>query len=106
MEIGDFPKNHPPKIPGKMALPHKPRSDFVDSSHWDQLARKHLSAFSLPKWSVLCTPERMARWAERLNITEAEYRRQTMTSFEQFIRLNPDWPLRAWIGLLLESAES
>jgi len=78
------------------------KTDFSDSPQWDDLARKHLSSYNLPKWDKPCTVEGMRRWLDRLNISESLYKKQTNTELKEFIELNPDWPLRAFIGLCLE----
>lgn len=77
------------------------KDDFKDSGYWDELANKHLSSYTLPKWSVTCSVEAMTIWLERLGL-ESDYTRGTNTSVEDFMFLNPHWPLRAFIGLALE----
>jgi hypothetical protein len=47
----------------------------------------------------------MRRWLDRLDLTERDHLRIASTSLNDFIDLNPSWPLRAWIGLMLEARE-
>lgn len=81
------------------------RDDFLDGPAWDYLGRKHISKFILPSWADPCTPQEMRRWLSRLDLSERDYEKLTATSFEDFIALNPDWPLRAWIGLMCEAKQ-
>ncbi len=76
--------------------------DFGDARYWEELAEKRLPSHNLPKWSVPCSPQDMRLWAYRLGLTD--YEKAAMTSMEDFIELNPAWPLRAFVGLLLEEA--
>jgi len=76
---------------------------FCDATHWDGLAARYLSRYSLPAWGVPCDPEAMGQWLYRLDLplslwlATGAYR-----SLQDFIDLNPDWPLRAFVGLALE----
>ena len=78
-----------------------PRQDFADSRYWEGLARAR--GLLLPHWSTRWTTGRAERWLRKLGITVAEYLDwdggKLMKDFGQ---RNPDWPLRAWVGLLLE----
>lgn len=78
------------------------KQKFNDSAYWNELAEKHLPAFNLPAWNTPCTPGQMAIWLERLDFTEKQYQKHTNTSLKEFIELNPTWPLRAFIGTILE----
>ena len=78
------------------------RNSFTDSGRWLELADNHLSSYTLPDWQEPCTTERMTWWLERLDMTEKDYVKLTNTDLEGFRRLNPDWPLRAFVGLILE----
>jgi len=76
------------------------RIDFFDSGYWELLANKHLPSHDLPDWHESCQAENMAIWMHRLDLDD--YETITNTTNEEFIQLNKDWPLRAFIGLLLE----
>ena len=76
---------------------------------WDDLARVLLSKYDLPRWAGPCSPEAMRLWAERLDLgpktvrsTKTIYEGMTNTTMEEFIELNPGWPLRSFVGLMLE----
>lgn len=76
------------------------KTDFADSSYWDALAKKYLKSYTLPKWDKPMTEEGMRRWKDRLNISERLY-----SDYQDFDELNPDWPLRAFVGLLMETKD-
>lgn len=77
------------------------RREFLDEDHWRSLARR--CRLNMPMWGLPATPASMRRYLRKLRIKEAEYLDATgYTKIEDFNRLNPDWPLRAWVGLLLE----
>jgi len=77
------------------------RRDFADADHWAELAKK--CYIRLPIWNTAATPEKMRFWLRKFRVTEAEYLNATgYKALQDFMRLNPDWPLRAWLGLLLE----
>ncbi len=81
------------------------RLSFTDKLEWKALAEKHLDSYSLPKWSTRCDPEAMHKWLDRLHFEDGDYERVTKTTVEDFIQLNPPWPLRAFIGLACEMRE-
>jgi hypothetical protein len=90
------------------------RSDFEDEMIWRKLAKAR--GIRLPLWGKPVTPSAMRHRLKRLGISVADYldwqgqgpidprtglnRKATL---KDFAMLNPDWPLRAWVGLLLES---
>ena len=75
------------------------RADFTDAEHWSELAQKHLKSYDLPKWTESCTMGKMALWCDRLDL---DYEKITNTTHQEFIDLNKGWPLRSFVGLLLE----
>lgn len=96
-------ENIPPKLSGKNA--HRTSSApkiWADADHCDRLAAVYLPRYNLPRWDIPCEPEAMRLWLDRMDMTEAEYVRQTNTSLDDFCALNPTWPLRAWLGTVLE----
>lgn len=93
----NFPRNSGVRLRGA--------SEFCDAAHWDGLGRRHLGRYNLPDWSAPCDPEAMHRWLDRLDLTERDYERITATGLADFIAMNPNWPLRAFIGLTLEMRE-
>ncbi len=74
------------------------RSDFTDSRYWDELIAP--TKYNLPAWDVPPTPHDISKWLYRLDVED--YPAKVKTSPEDMIRLNPDWPLRAFVGLMLE----
>jgi len=95
-------ENAPPKLSGKNAYRASRAPSFCDAAHWDELAASYLPRYDLPAWDVPCSPEAMEIWLDRLDLTEKEYSRTTNTGLADFCALNPAWPLRAWIGTVLE----
>ena len=77
------------------------REDFTDAEFWGDLAKKLY--VHLPIWSIEVTTEKMKKWLRKFRVKEKEYLEATgYDTLEDFQRLNPTWPLRAWVGLLLE----
>jgi len=77
------------------------RRDFLDAGEWDCLAQA--AGIRLPQWHQAPTPGAVERWLRRLGVSFASYREYSGdTTLATFSRLNPDWPLRAWVGMLLE----
>lgn len=49
---------------------------------------------------------RPRRWLDRLDLSERDYLRACgLKRLDEFIELNPRWPLRAWLGTILELKE-
>lgn len=76
------------------------KSEFTDSDGWESLCER--TRYVLPAWDVAPTVENIRVWLNRLEIKEADYREAMQTSIADMIELNPTWPLRAFVGLLLE----
>ena len=77
-----------------------PKSEFKDSAEWDKMLES--TRYVMPSWDVMPTVENMELWLERLDISKRLYVERTQTSLKDWVALNPGWPLRAFIGLLLE----
>jgi hypothetical protein len=75
---------------------------FSDADFWDELAARYVPHDRLPGWDTPCHPAAMRRWLKRLGISKRVWEQTTATRLEEFIRFNPGWGLRAWIGLALE----
>ena len=75
-----------------------------DYDHWIEIAKER--GITLPYWKTKPTPYKMNWWLKKIGMSKKEY-------FEwdggkkiiDFIDRNPEWPLRAWVGLLLEEQE-
>jgi len=80
------------------------RKDFKDDAYWlDLIKNSRTQCKQLPAYGWPPTLTNMRLWLRRLDISKKEYLDATgYTSLDDFIRLNPDWPLRAFVGLLLE----
>ena len=76
------------------------KADFYDSAEWERLCER--TRYVLPDWSVYATKENIRLWLNRLEIKEADYREAMQTNIDDMLALNPTWPLRAFVGLLLE----
>ena len=80
------------------------RTDFADAPRWEELARA--KGIRLPRWATACTPGAMENWLRRLDIHVTRYYEWSGTkALREFRANNPDWPLAAWVGLLLEKKE-
>lgn len=77
------------------------RKNFLDMPAWEQMASD--AGLKLPPLGVPCTTGWMRRWLGRVGVTVPSYldwaAERTLSSFQ---RNNPDWPVRAWAGLVLE----
>lgn len=77
------------------------RRDFLDSGLWDDLAKQ--AGLRLPNWSAVCTPGQMAKWLRKVGISTTRYLEFSgEKNLAEFRKRNKDWPLRAWVGLILE----
>jgi hypothetical protein len=77
------------------------RRDFLDEPTWRKLASER--GVRLPPWGEPVTPGAMRRWLKKLSWTVSRYLASTAEiTLSDFRSGNPDWPLRAWVGLVLE----
>jgi hypothetical protein len=78
------------------------RRGFADAPAWERLASA--AGVRQPAWHEPVTTGAITRWCKRLGIALDAYRTwwggATLRDFPQ---QNPDWPLRAWVGLVLEA---
>lgn len=81
-------------------LSNQIKAEFCDDDAWEVLCEK--TKYILPKWEVEATDENIRLWLNRLEIREVDYREAMQTSIPDMIRMNPCWPLRSFVGLLLE----
>ena len=82
-------------------LEGEPRLEFSDEILWKELAHKR--NIRLPQKSTLCRPCDMERWLRKLSISMQKYSAWSgFRTLRDFPNFNPDWSLRAWVGLLLE----
>ena len=77
------------------------RRDFEDAEHWSDLAKKMY--VRLPIWKTPCTETSIRKWLRRFRVDVKTYLDATgYKKITDFMEYNPDWPLRAFVGLLLE----
>ena len=76
------------------------RAGFKDDETWAELCEK--TRYVLPALDVRATRENIRLWLNMLEIREADYREAMQTIVDDMLALNNDWPLRAFVGLLLE----
>ncbi len=90
------------------------RSDFPgdDEDEWSALAAA--AGVRLPPYGVPCTPGRMSGWLAKLGIPLDAYLdwngagingKSDAARLSDFPKRNPGWPLKAWLGLVLEHRE-
>ena len=81
------------------------RSDFLDADHWAELAKER--KLRLPLWRQACSRGQCGKWLKKLGVSLESYQNLSgFTTLAEFPKANPDWPLRAWVGLLLEAQET
>lgn len=81
------------------------QQDFLDAPEWEQLARER--GVRLPQWHQAPTAGALRRWLARVGVSATAYRDYSAeTNLSQFAANNPDWPLRAWVGLILEALDA
>lgn len=69
--------------------------DFMDAPEWDRLAK--LYGVQLPVWSARCSARLMGNWVAKVGLNRNDY-----GDLGEWARLNPQWPLRSFVGLMLE----
>lgn len=80
------------------------RHDFADMYEWEGLA--HQYGVRQPHLIQPVTTGAITRWCRKLGVSLASYREWWGgSSLRDFQQQNPDWPLRAWVGLVLEAIE-
>ena len=77
------------------------RRDWADSDTWDRLAKA--KGIRLPLWSKPPTPRLLKRWHDTLD--KDPFEEVYGCSPSRLITLNPDTPLRAFVGMMLERCQ-
>lgn len=74
---------------------------FSEQLRWAEWAKElHIR---LPMWRFACTTGGMRRFLKKLNVPVSDYlEANNEKNLSQFAKMNPDWPLRAWVGLQIE----
>jgi hypothetical protein len=82
----------------------------MDEDEWELLAKEE--GVRLPPYGVPCTTAKMRSWLRRLGIEEKQYLsyqgagldgNMSKARLTDFIVRNPDYPLKAYVGLVLEA---
>lgn len=76
------------------------RRDFKDSKHWDMLAKAR--SIRLPRWDEEASGGNIREWMIRLGMSHKYFVGWMGYEPDAFHGANPQWPLRAWVGLALE----
>lgn len=77
------------------------RREFADDEHWATLAKSLY--VRLPLYGTKPTDEAIRRWLRKFRVSEKDYLGATgYAAIADFREHNPDWPLRAFVGLLIE----
>lgn len=80
------------------------KQDWQDEDVWQDLAAAR--GVRLPASYLRPTPTLIRRYCRKLGISNKEFLEWgAYKTVEDFERLNPRWPLRALVGVLLEYAE-
>ena len=93
----DSPTNGIEDFSGNNDVSIRPASSFMDCDWWSELFDLHLGRYPKPGDLDQCTEESMSRWMDRLEMAPL-----SDTPLEDFVTLNPSWPLMAWLGTMLE----
>lgn len=80
------------------------RTEFAEGLHWAELAKKR--GIRLPLWRMPITSGGMRKYLKKLGVEVEQYLEyNNEKNLREFAKRNPEWPLRAWVGLLLEGVE-
>lgn len=75
--------------------------NWMDADRWKELADGR--GLKLPQWRMVCTRGSMSSWLKKLGISATAYLAwQGGGKLGDWRAMNPAWPLRAWVGLMLE----
>jgi hypothetical protein len=78
-------------------------SEFSDDLAWQGMMATSKCRYNLPDYGIPCSVADMTLWLERVGVEKADFLATgEYRSLEDFITMNPTWPLRAFVGLLLE----
>lgn len=79
------------------------RRDFADANYWEELAKDN--KLRLPAWGQPCTITKMRQWLNKVGWTQGRCEEWLGCKLADFAKLNPEWPTRAFAGLILEQIE-
>jgi len=75
------------------------RNNFADDWYWMELCKR--AGYNLPHWGTVATKGKLTTWIHRLGISYEDYEKD-QGKLQSIIDDNPDWPLRSFVGLMLE----
>jgi hypothetical protein len=79
-------------------------SNFADEQVWKELFKAR--GFKMPAKYIKCEIKLMRRYLRKIGMSEKLYLQLTaLKSLQDFIDLNPRWPLYAFVGFVCEYAE-
>lgn len=77
------------------------RTKFADMSRGNKLAQ--VVGVDLPRMGTPVEPKRMERWLRTIGVPVSDYLQWSgELNLSEFASRNPDWPFKAWAGLVLE----
>ena len=77
------------------------KTAYLDDSRWVELNRGNKSR--LPGETAPCTEKEMRRWMRKLRFPMDRFRAWCgFADLVDWMKANPSWSLRAFVGLLLE----
>lgn len=77
------------------------KRDFLDDKTWAELAKRLY--VRLPTYGTLATDEKIRKWLRKFRVPEKDYLAATgYKEIADFRKYNPTWPLRAFVGMLIE----
>jgi hypothetical protein len=80
------------------------RRDYADALEWGRLASAR--GLRLPPWGEPVTRTIMERWLRKLGLAVRDYLAWAgEADLRTFAERNPEWPARAWCGLVLEGVD-
>jgi len=86
----------------KTSILQKHPPGYLEDQEWYE---DRLGIYALPSWEEPCTLSRMRLWLDRLSLPQTWYKNTYKTSLDEFMELNPEWGLRAWLMTVLEGME-
>jgi hypothetical protein len=84
----------------KRALPVTIKTDYLDDDAWVELAGAR--GWHLPQKNTVASSAGVAPWLKRMGLDKPKFGAWCGYSPAEWCKVNPNWSLRALVGLLLE----
>lgn len=81
----------------------RPEREFLDHDYWLEMFSTRLGRYPVPTGP--CSVVEMERWLDRLGLETKDHENIFNTSPQDFMIMNPEWPLFAWLGIVLEQTQ-